>query len=178
MKHFKIDPNLTSIYFSTCTIVQWQCIFKEQKYFQIVIDSLKYCTENKGLYVLGYVIMPNHLHLLTSNTEDTNLSNIMRDFKHFTSTQIATELENNNERLFLYVFIKAAKARKKKQNYKIWQDEFRPEGIFSEKWFLQKLEYIHNNPVRKGFVTKPEEWKYNSARNWILDDESVVQISL
>jgi len=84
VKHFKIYPDQTTIYFSTCTIIQWLCIFKEEKCFQIVIDSLKYCVENKGLFVIGYVIMLNHLHLLTSNIENTNLSNIMRDFKHFT----------------------------------------------------------------------------------------------
>jgi len=100
----------------------------------------------------------------------------MRDFKHFTSSKIAEQLEKDNERLFLYVFKKAAQGRKKKQNYKIWQDEFHPEAVYSEKWFLQKLQYIHNNPVRKGFVTKPEDWKYSSARNWILDDHSVMRI--
>jgi len=176
VKHFKIYPDQTTIYFSTCTIIQWLCIFKEEKYFQIVINSLKYCVENKGLFLIGYVIMLNHLHLLTSNKENTNLSNIMRDFKHFTSSKIAEQLEEDHERLFLYVFKKAAEGRKKKQNYKIWQDEFHPEAVYSEKWFLQKLQYIHNNPVRKGFVTKPEDWKYSSARNWLLDDHSVMRI--
>ncbi len=62
MKHYKIQDD-TNVYFSTCTIVQWQRIFKEEKHFRIIIDSLNYCTENKGLYVIGYVIMLNHLHL-------------------------------------------------------------------------------------------------------------------
>jgi len=147
MKHFKIYPDQTSIYFSTSTITQWQNIFTEEKYFQIIIDSLKYCIANKGLSLIGYVIMLNHVHLLTSNNENTTLSNIMRDFKHFTSTKIAEQLEEDNEKLFLYVFKKAAAGRSKKQRYRIWQDEFHPEAIYSDEWFSQKLDYIYYNPV-------------------------------
>jgi len=177
MKRFRIDPGKTSFYFSTSVITQWQCVFKEEKYFQIIIDSLKYCIEHKGLYLLGYVIMLNHIHLITSNASDTNLSNLMRDFKHFTSTRIAEALVKDNERLFLYVFTKAAEDRSKAINYKVWQDEFHPEAIYSEKWLQQKLNYLHNNPVRKGFVVKPEEWKYSSARNWISKDEAVIKLN-
>jgi putative transposase len=119
MKHYNIQTD-TNVYFSTCTIVQWQSIFKEEKYFRIVADSLNYCTENKGLAVIGYVIMLNHLHLVTINSEETSLSNIMRDFKHHAATEIAKALEVDNEKLFLYIFRKAAEGKKKEQAYKIW----------------------------------------------------------
>ena len=75
MKYYRIQ-NDTNVYFSTCVIVEWQCIFKEEKYFR----------DNKGLNVIGYVIMLNHLHLITYNSEGTTLSDIMRDFKHFKYT--------------------------------------------------------------------------------------------
>lgn len=68
MKHYKIN-NDTNVYFSTCTIVQWQCIFKENKYFRIIVDCLNYCIDNKGLSLIGYVIMLNHLHLITLNSQ-------------------------------------------------------------------------------------------------------------
>jgi len=66
MRKYKIDPELTSYYFCTSTIVEWQCVFKEEKYFRIIIDSLNFCREHKGLYLLGYVIMLNHIHLIVS----------------------------------------------------------------------------------------------------------------
>jgi REP element-mobilizing transposase RayT len=102
----------------------------------------------------------------------------MRDFKRHTSTRIAEEFEKDNERLLLYIFRKAAKKAKKGSRYKIWKDEFHPEAIYSEKWFYQKMRYIHNNPIRKGLVTQPEAWKYSSARNWILDDHSIISLDL
>jgi putative transposase len=120
MKHYNIQED-TQVYFSTCTIEQWQCLFKEEKYFRIVVDSLNYCIENKGLAVIGYVIMPNHLYLITINSEVTTLSNIMRDFKRHTATEIAKELEIDHAKLFLYIFRKAAEGKKKEQAYKIWQ---------------------------------------------------------
>jgi REP element-mobilizing transposase RayT len=115
--------------------------------------------------------------MMSSHTEDVLLSEIMRDFKHYTSTRIAEMLETDNNHLFLHVFRKAAEGRTKKQDYKIWKDEYHPIAVTSEKWFRQKMEYMHNNPVRKGFVEKPEDWKYSSARNWILGDDSIIKIN-
>ena len=64
------------------------------------------------------------------------------------------------------------------RKYKIWQDEYHPIALHSEEWFNQKLDYMHFNPVRKDFVTKPEDCKYSSARNWYQDDHSVITLDL
>ena len=117
MKRYKVYPE-HNLYFSTATIISWLHVFPEEKYFQIIINSLKFCIANKGLYLLGYVIMPNHIHLLTANVESTSLSDVMRDFKHYTSSQIAKGLESSNNRLFLYIMKKAAAKEHKKQNIK------------------------------------------------------------
>lgn len=176
MRRYRIDPEKTSFYFCTCNIVEWRCVFKEEKYCQIIIDSLNYCRKNKGLLLFGFVIMPNHIHLIVSSKERLPLTDIMRDFKRHTSKLISKMLEEDNEKLFLYIFQKAKRTQKTK--YKVWQDEYHPEAIYSEKWFYQKLNYLHNNPVRKGFVVKPEDWKYGSARNWILDDHSTISLDI
>lgn len=64
-------------------------------------------------------------------------------------------------------FISSKKeARKLDQNYKVWQDGFHPIGLQSEYFYQQKLNYIHENPVRKKYVRKPEHWFYSSARNY------------
>jgi len=114
---------------------------------------------------------------MNSHQEGLAMSEIMRDFKHYTSSKIAEMLVKNNNHLFLHVFKKAVESRSKQHDYKVWQDEYHPIAITSEKWFLQKMEYMHNNPVRKGFVDRSEHWKYSSARNWILDDDSIIKIN-
>ncbi|HEY5614884.1 MAG TPA: transposase, partial [Bacteroidota bacterium] len=60
--------------------------------------------------------------------------------------------------------------------YKVWQQGSHPEAITSQKFFVQKLNYIHENPVRKGYVEKPEHWVYSSARNYFLGDDTIIKI--
>jgi putative transposase len=105
------------------------------------------------------------------------LSEIMKDVKRNTTSKIAEMPVKDNNHLFLPVFNKAAECRSKQQDYKVWQDEYHPIAITSEKWLLQKMGCIHDKPVRKGFVDTLEYWKYSSARNWILDDDSIFKMN-
>ena len=175
MKHFRVLPEETPFYYSTCTIIDWLPVFQSDPYFQIIIDSMKFCRANKGLYLLAYVIMPTHLHLVTANTEDTTLSEIMRDFRQFTSKRIRQQLETDGKKVFLSLFSKAA-SNLSKQDYRIWANESHPIALKSDIWIRQKINYIHQNPVRKGFVEIAEDWKYSSARNWILGDDGIIEI--
>lgn len=162
MSSWKIHDD-TQFYFLTSSIVHWMPIFIEHRLFSLVTENLAYCTENKDLTIHGYVIMPNHIHLLVNSS---NLSNIMRDFKSFTSKQITDQLKKENRSFQLKIFRSAAEQDDKSEDYRIWQQGFYPIGIESESFHKQKLNYIHNNPVKKGFVTKPEYWFYSSARNY------------
>jgi len=83
----------------------------------------------------------------------------MRDFRHYTANQIIKCLIEDNEKLILYIFKKAGEKLAKKQQYKVWQEDFHPEAILSEEWIQQKMEYIHYNPVKKEYIEKPEDWK-------------------
>ncbi|MBN2029150.1 transposase [bacterium] len=176
MKRYKVYPEETEFYYTTSTIVNWIPIFQKNELFQIIIKSLIYCQKNKGLNLHGYVIMPTHLHLITSQNQKNILSEIMRDFKHFTSTEIIKYFEKENHVFYLKLFKQAASKRSIDQNHKIWKNEYHPIAIKSPQWFNEKLNYMHNNPVRKGFVKLPEHWKYSSARNWLYNDNSIIQI--
>lgn len=151
-------------YFITSTIVNWLPVFVDKVFFSIITDSLQYCIENKGLNIHGYVIMLNHIHLLVSC--DKNLSAVMKNFKSFTSRRISSLAEKKNMITQLKIFRKAANLDKKSLKYKVWQTGFHPIAIKSEKFYLQKLNYLHRNPVRKGYVSEPEHWYYSSARNY------------
>jgi putative transposase len=175
MKRFKVFEQETSFYYSTCTIVDWLPVFQSDPYFKIIIESLKYCREHKGLFLIAYVIMPTHLHLITSNSEETTLSEIMRDFRQYTSRRIRKLLEEENQTFYIESFRKAAKGLSE-QDFKVWSDGFHPVALKSENWLKQKVDYLHFNPVRKGFVELPEQWKYSSARNWILEDDSIILV--
>jgi REP element-mobilizing transposase RayT len=151
-----------ALYFTTSTIVEWVPVFTTHQYFNIITGSLAHCRREKGLKIYAYVIMLNHIHLIVSS-DGQALSNIFRDFKRFTSTEITRLLKKDGNKRLLHVFEEAAFADDRNNDFKVWQDGFHPKAIYGEKFGNQKLEYIHRNPVKKGYVAKPEHWLHSSA---------------
>ena len=143
-------------------------------YKHIVIDSLRYCQENKRLRIYAWVMMSNHLHLLVDvndempyEQERLELSNIIRDFKKFTSKKLVNSIEDNVQESrkdwMMNRFWYAGANDKKIKNNRFWQEGYCPEEIFSEEFLRQKINYIHQNPVRQEIVIFPEQYKYSSA---------------
>ena len=114
--------------------MEWLPVFATDVYFRIIIGSLKYCQSHKGLNLIAYVIMPEHIHLITSNLEEVSLSDIMRDLKRFTSKKISSQLKIDNKNSLLEIFERFASIGKGNTEYKVWQDDFHPEAVYSEKF--------------------------------------------
>ena len=168
------------LYFLTFQIIDWVDIFTRKIYKDIAIDSFKYCMENKGLRLFGFVIMSNHIHLLASAVEPNRLSDIIRDFKKFTAYSFLEEIRKNTESRqdwMLKRFEFAAKANKRNSDYQLWTHENRAVELVSNTFIEQKLNYIHENPVRAGYVDKAEDYIYSSARNY-CGQEGLLKIEL
>lgn len=167
-------------YFVTITTVSWVDIFTRINQRMAIIDSLKYCQKQKGLEIYAYVLMPSHLHMLCRSKEGFELANIMRDFKKFTSKKIIQnvieEPESRREWL-LKIFSKACEHLKRDQDFKVWQDGYHAEEVSSNKFIYQKLNYIHDNPVKDKIVEKPEDYLFSSARNY-AEMESMIEVEL
>jgi len=156
-------------YFLTLTVVDWVDIFTKPVYKHIIVDSLKFSQERKGLIVYAWCLMSNHLHLIASVKEGFNLSDFLRDFKKFTSKEIIKTIQSSNEsreKWMLNRFEYAGKYDVKIKDYKFWQDGNEPKEIHTTSFLEQKLNYIHNNPVVAEIVSNPEEYIYSSARNY------------
>jgi REP element-mobilizing transposase RayT len=157
--------NQYGLYFVTFTVVDWVDIFSRKIYRDIVIVSLKHCIEHKGLKIYGYVIMTNHLHLIIQGAQG-NLSGIIRDFKKFTSVKILDAIKEEPEsrrEWLLHRFAWNAAQRTANSHFQLWTHSNHAEELFSHPFFLQKLNYLHQNPVRAGWVEKEEDWCYSSA---------------
>ena len=159
-----------NIYFVTTTVVDWVAIFTRPLYKQIVVESLDYCQKNKGLVIHAWVLMTNHIHLIVSVDGSIALSDILRDFKKFTSKKIVAAIEGNEKESrrdwLLDRFRFVAANDKKIQGYKFWQDGNYVELIQSRDFFIQKINYVHQNPVRQQLVDKAECYLYSSARDY------------
>jgi putative transposase len=157
------------LHFLTMTVVDWVDVFTRKEHKIRILDSLKYCQQNKGLVIYGWCLMSNHLHMLARASEGFHLSDILRDLKKFTSKQIVndiqTEIESRREWM-LYRFQYAGKYRTNVKDYKFWQDGNHAEMCYSQKFAIQKLHYIHQNPVRAMVVDQAEQYLFSSARNY------------
>ncbi|WP_162428664.1 REP-associated tyrosine transposase [Pontibacter pudoricolor] len=157
------------LYFLTMTVVDWVDIFTKPVYKHIIVDAFKFCQEKKGLELYAWVLMSNHLHLIAAAEEGRNLSDILRDFKGFTSRKIVATIQEEPEsrkQWLLHRFEFSAKLNPKVRHYKLWQDGNEAKELISNEFIDQKLDYIHQNPVRAEWVDEPEHYRYSSAKNY------------
>ena len=154
----------TSLYFITSTIIEWIPIFTSEKYFNIITDSLNYCRKEKGLKVYAYVILDNHIHLIVNGE---NLVNTVQSFKRHTAKIILENLRADNKEWILNQLHFYKQKNKVKSEYQVWQEGYHPQGINTQDMLYQKINYIHLNPVKRGYVIKPEDWRYSSANYFI-----------
>lgn len=159
-----------SLYFITFSTVQWVDGLSRPVYKDIVINSLRYCQKEKGLILYAFVIMSNHIHLIASAKEGSNLSDILRDLKKFTSKKLIAEIEANPQESrrnwMLWLFQSAAKNNSNNKHFQFWQQDNHPIELTTNEMMDQRLDYIHNNPAVEGLVTEPEHYVYSSAANY------------
>jgi len=140
------------IFFLTFTVHRWYYLFDRHNRWDILTDSLKYCQANKGLKIYHYVFMLNHIHLIVRSGD---MISFIRDFKTFTSKEIKKNIMDTEPNI-LKLFEESGK-------YQFWQKTNMPEVIRNEDFYLAKARYIEQNPVRKRYVNRAEDWVYSSA---------------
>ena len=151
-----------------------RCIY-QKRLPDIILDSIRFCQQQKGLLLHGWFIMSNHIHLIVSAKENS-LSDILRDFKKFTSKQIIAAIENNQtesrREWMLKLFRKHGEKNGRNKNYQFWRQDNQPKELYSSKFVAQKMNYIHNNAVEAGLVDKAEQYLYSSARDYFYTKKS------
>lgn len=153
-----------AIHFITCTVVEWLPVFTRPVFCDVILDSLAFCRREKGLRLFAYVIMDNHVHLVADAPE---LSRVIQAFKGFTAREIVRVAGETRRDWLLVQFAHFKKPFRNRSTHQVWQEGSHPQLIASENVLRQKIEYVHNNPVRSGWVDVPEHWRYSSARNYL-----------
>lgn len=136
---------------------------------KIVLDSWKFCQEKKGLEVYGWCIMPSHVHMIIGSRKN-KLEDIVRDMKKHTSLELKEAIKKNvsesRKEWMIWMMERAGTKNGNNSGWQFWQQHNKPLEIKDQEMFDKTLEYIHLNPVMSGFVMKPEDWKYSSARDF------------
>jgi putative transposase len=166
-----------AIYYMTFTVVGWIDVFSRLSYRDIFIESLKYCQQHKGLRLHAYVIMTNHVHLIVSVDEGHSISTFVRDCKKFTATQILKEVQENvtesRREWMLHQFKYYASRHSRNEQYQLWEHDNHYIELSSPDFMQQKIDYIHQNPVKAGWVYRPEDYVYSSAANYAEVDQII-----
>lgn len=157
------------IHFVTFAVTEWVDVFTRREYRDIVLDSIRHCQKNKGLVLHVWCIMSNHLHLAVSAVNN-NTSDILRDFKKFTSKQIIKAIQDHpgesRKAWMLKIFSEAGIANSRNKEYQFWRQDNHPIELYSAAFTNKKIDYMHENPVVAGIVDKAEEYLYSSARDY------------
>lgn len=158
----------TNILFFTATIKDWNHLLKPDKYKKIIIESLKYLVNNNKIFLYAFVIMPNHLHVIWKIREPFLLKNVQRDFLKYISQMIKYDLSEFHPKI-----LKQFKSERKDRAYQFWQDRSYNTMLYNRNVIVEKIDYIHNNPMTKHWklTTKPEEYYYSSAKYYLCNKD-------
>ena len=161
--------NPDGIYFVTYSVIHWIDIFIRNEYKELLLDSWKFCTNEKGLDIYAWCIMTSHVHMIIGSRKE-KLENIMRDMKRHTSTKMK-KIINENPResrkdWLLKMFQQAGLNNRNNNKFQFWQQNNHPLELSSNKDLENCINYIHYNPVKAGYVYRAEDYVFSSALDY------------
>ncbi|HIO93512.1 MAG TPA: transposase [Leucothrix mucor] len=172
---YKTIHNDNSPYFISSSIVNWMPLFGNPSIAKIIINSLTFLQQEKRLSIHAYVLMENHLHLVASSPD---LPKAIRNFKSFTALQCIEWYQQHNKKWTLEQLRFHRKPHKTDQQHQFWQEGYHPKLITDEAMLKSTLDYIHNNPIERGYVDDPAHWRYSSYRNFMEMEDTMLDIDI
>jgi REP element-mobilizing transposase RayT len=169
-------------HFITFAVVNWIDALSRPAYKDIIVESLKYCQQEKGLIINGWIIMNNHVHLISRCKDGFVLPDVIRDLKKFTSRKIEEAIRENTfesrKEWMLWMFKRAGQRNSNNKNFQFWQQDNHPIELYGYEALKLKLNYLHDNPVRAGIVYESWHYKYSSAINYCTDTNGILELEL
>jgi putative transposase len=155
------------VYFYTVAIVDWIHLLKADKFKSIVLGSLIHLSEKQKLKIYGFVIMPNHIHIIWENIAMNGKEMPYVSFMKFTGHQFLQELRNTDDPLLVRF-----KVHGNDRDHKFWQSDGLSKIIGSRKMVEQKLDYIHLNPLQEhwNLAADPNDYHFSSSSFYELED--------
>jgi putative transposase len=162
------------LYFITASLCGWKHLFTDATYAGIVLNSLAWLRKEKRMSLYAFVLMPSHLHAIVLPV-GRSIGELLQDFASFTAHAILHQLRSDDRQELLAFFHE--QRRDQHEEHSIWQD-VQAKNVFSEDFLVQKMEYIHQNPVAKewSLVKDRAEYKYSSACFYDEDRQPIIEI--
>ena len=157
-------------------------MFTRDEYRDVLMDSIRFCQQNQGLNIYGWVLMTNHFHLICSSTDEKGIGMVLRNIKSFTAMKLIDAIIKNpkesRKEWMLGIFEKNGLESKNNHRFQFWQVGNHPILLNNDtNRFEERLLYLHENPVKAGFVTFPQEWKYSSAIDYYTACDGLLKLT-
>ena len=159
-------------HFVTSTVVDWLPIFTSAAACDILVDTLLHCRKHKDLKIHAWVIMDSHFHAILTGPD---LARTIGEVRSFSARKILKLLETDGRDWLLNQLEFRCAKHKSNQKFQVWREGSHPQAIFDDEMMLQKIDYIQNNPVKRGLAAAPEHWRYSSAHEWLPGVEPVLR---
>lgn len=153
--------------FMTTTCLEWKSLLARESHKEIIIESFRHLTSRQRVLIIGFVLMDNHFHIIWQMLGEEVKSNVQRDFLKYTSQTLLRSIKLNEPSLLGELCVNA-----QDRKYQIWERNSLSVALTYERFLVQKLNYIHNNPVKAGLCKCPEEYKYSSAGFYICNEKN------
>ncbi len=150
-------------YFITCTVLHWLPLFTRKESVDIVIETFRFLQKRDNLKLYAYVILENHLHMVAQSDD---IEKSIKAFKQYTAKELLGLLKKENVKTILDQLSFYKKAHHKATSYQVWEEGYQPKLIQSDAMMTNKINYIHNNPVKRGYVDEAIHWRYSSSRDY------------
>lgn len=153
--------------FITVTCYDWLPLIAAASEKEIIMESLQYLTEQHKINVYAFVLMDNHFHIIWRIKQGFKRADVQRDFLHYTAKAILKNLKIKKTEL-----VEKIEVNLKDRKYQIWQRNSLSIELRTKNVYEQKLNYIHNNPVKAGLCILEEDYKYSSASYYVRNEKN------
>ncbi len=164
-----------NVFFVTSTVVGFIPVFNNADVNQIFIENLHFYQDRGDFRIIAFVLMPEHFHLIIKVNDKYTVSQVMANFKRITSRQVTGYFRETGDEATIQL-LQAASSREPGSDSKLWKPRFDSFVLTNEKTLIEKIQYIHQNPVKRGLVRNAVEWPYSSARNYAGRSDVLVQV--
>jgi putative transposase len=161
---------LHHLHFITCSCYRRLPFLGSAKARDRFLSVLEETRQRYRFVVVGYVVMPEHIHLLISEPEAKTPSTVMQVLKQRTAHALLPQRRRRDPRQRLLFGDEPRRA--------FWQARFYDFNVWTTRKRVEKLRYMHRNPVKRGLVDSPEQWRWSSYRYYLLDEAGPVQVNV
>jgi putative transposase len=159
-----------NLHFITCSCYRRMPLLRSAGNRDCLLAVLEQTRKRYRFVVVGYVVMPEHIHLLLSEPEVGTPSTVMQVLKQRTARALLPKMKPRDPRQSKMFEENPVRAP-------FWETRFYDFNVWTEKKRVEKLRYMHDNPVKRGLAAGPEDWRWSSYRFYLLDEPGPVRIN-